>query len=159
MKERNPRMIRKLTQEQPTNICMRDLQNTRVAHDARVTHKESHAYTKNDFLRYFWAFSDFGVFWKILANRNIFLMVEKCSQTDLQNSIYRSSKLGIFQWLFMKCHHGSVDMRRNHGKVVTARDVSFWDITLILTWMNIMMTHMAYKSILKVKIWNRFTYT
>ena len=29
---------------------------------------------------------------------------------------------------FMKCHHGSVDMRHNHGKVVTGRDVSFWDI-------------------------------
>ena len=30
---------------------------------------------------------------------------------------------------FMKCRHGSVDMRRNHGKVVTGRDVSFLAIT------------------------------
>ena len=61
-------MIRKFTQEQPTNICMRDLQNTRVACDTRVAHKESRVYKKNAFLRYFWAFSDFGVFWKVLAN-------------------------------------------------------------------------------------------
>ena len=68
MKEDNPRMIREFSQEKPTNICMRNLQNTRVAHDARVAHRESRAYTKNAFLRYFWAFSDFGVFWKVLAN-------------------------------------------------------------------------------------------
>ena len=61
-------MIRKVTQEQPANICMRDLQNTRVASDAQVAHKESRTYTKYAFLRYFWAFSDFGVFWKVLAN-------------------------------------------------------------------------------------------
>ena len=39
----------------------------------------------------------------------------------------------FFQWLsvtFMKCHHGSVNMQRNHGKVVIGRDVSFWAITL-----------------------------
>ena len=48
MKEDNPRMIREFRQEQPTNICMRDLQNTRVASDARVAHKESHAYTKTN---------------------------------------------------------------------------------------------------------------
>ena len=68
MKERNPRMICEFTQEKPMNICMHDLQNTRVASDARVAHKESRVYTKNAFLRYFWAFSDFGVFWKVLAN-------------------------------------------------------------------------------------------
>ena len=68
LKEDNPRMIRKFTQEKPANICMRDLQNTRVASDAWVAHKERHAYRKNAFLRYFWAFSDFGVFWKVLAN-------------------------------------------------------------------------------------------
>ena len=28
----------------------------------------------------------------------------------------------------MKCCHGSGDMRRNHGKVVIGRDVSFWAI-------------------------------
>ena len=67
-KEENPCMIREFTQEKPANICMRDLQNTRVASDARVAHKESHAYTKNAFSRYFWAFSDFVVFWKVLAN-------------------------------------------------------------------------------------------
>ena len=39
-------MIREFTQEKPVNICMRDLQNTRVASDARVAHKESQAYTK-----------------------------------------------------------------------------------------------------------------
>ena len=61
-------MIHKFTQEQPANICMGDLLNTRVAHDAQVAHKESHVYTKNAFLRYFWEFSDFGVFWKVLAN-------------------------------------------------------------------------------------------
>ena len=38
--------IREFTQEQPMNICMRDLQNTRVASDVRVAHKESHAYTQ-----------------------------------------------------------------------------------------------------------------
>ena len=68
MKEDNLCMIREFTQEQPANICMRDLQNTRVASDAWVAHKESRAYTKNAFLRYFWAFSDFGVFWEVLAN-------------------------------------------------------------------------------------------
>ena len=53
MKEDNPRMIREFTQDQPANICMHDLQNTRVAHDARVGHKESREYTKNALLRYF----------------------------------------------------------------------------------------------------------
>ena len=62
MKESNPRMIREFPQEQPTNISIRDLQNTRVASDSQVAHKESRVYTKNALLRYFWAFSDFGVF-------------------------------------------------------------------------------------------------
>ena len=61
-------MIREFTQEQPANICMRDFLNTRVAHDARVAHKESRAYTKITFLGYFWAFSDFDVFYKVLSN-------------------------------------------------------------------------------------------
>ena len=61
-------MTRKFTQEKPVNICMRDLQNTRVTHDARVAHKESRVYTTNTILRYFWAFLDFHVFWKVLAN-------------------------------------------------------------------------------------------
>ena len=30
--------------------------------------KESRVHIKNSFLGYFWAFSDFGVFWKVLAN-------------------------------------------------------------------------------------------
>ena len=89
---------------------------------------ESHVYIKNSFLGYFWAFSDFGVFWKVLANRNIFPTVKIWGQTKLQNSIYGSSKLGVFSMTFMKCRHGSVNMRRNHGKVVTSRDVSFWAI-------------------------------
>ena len=46
-------MIREFTQEQPANICMCDLQNTRVAHDARVAHKESHAYTKKHIFKVF----------------------------------------------------------------------------------------------------------
>ena len=53
MKDRNPRMIRKFTQEQPANICMRDLQNTRVVSDARVAHKESRAYTKKHIFKVF----------------------------------------------------------------------------------------------------------
>ena len=61
-------MTREFQQEQPVSICMRDLQKTRVTSDARVAHKESRAYTNNTFLRYFWAFSDFGIFWKVLAN-------------------------------------------------------------------------------------------
>ena len=66
-------MIHEFLEEKPANICMCDLQNTRVTSDARVAHKESRAYTKkNAFLRYFWAFSDFGVFWKVLANGNTF---------------------------------------------------------------------------------------
>ena len=68
MKEDNPRMICEFTQEKPANICICDLQNTRVVSDVRVAHKESRVYTKSTFLRYFWAFSDFGVFWKVLAN-------------------------------------------------------------------------------------------
>ena len=51
--ESNPRMIRKFTQEKPANICMRDLQNTRVVHDAQVAHKESHAYTKKCIFKVF----------------------------------------------------------------------------------------------------------
>ena len=30
--------------------------------------KETYVHKKNSFLGYFWAFSDFGVFWKVLAN-------------------------------------------------------------------------------------------
>ena len=46
-------MIRKFTQEKPANICMRDLQNTRVACDTRVAHKESHVYTKKRIFKVF----------------------------------------------------------------------------------------------------------
>ena len=77
MKEDNSGMIHEFAQEQPVNICMRDLQKTRVVNDARVAHTESRAYTENTFLRYFWAFSDFGVFWKVLANWNKFLTAQK----------------------------------------------------------------------------------
>ena len=46
-------MIREFTQEKPVNICMRDLQNTRVTHDARVAHKESRVYTKERIFKVF----------------------------------------------------------------------------------------------------------
>ena len=46
-------MIHEFTQEKSMNICMRDLQNTRVAHDARVAHKESRAYTKKRIFKVF----------------------------------------------------------------------------------------------------------
>ena len=36
--------------------------------------KETLVHIKNSFLGYFWAFTDFGVFWKVLANSNIFTM-------------------------------------------------------------------------------------
>ena len=107
MKERNPHMIREFTQKKPANICMRNLQNTRVASDARVSHKESRAYTKNEFLRYFWAFSYFGVFWKVLANWNTFPTAQKWGQTELQNSRYGSSKIGVFSVTSMKCRHAT----------------------------------------------------
>ena len=50
-------MIREFSQEKPMNICMRDLQNTRVTSDARVAHKESHAYTKKHIFKVL-----FGIF-------------------------------------------------------------------------------------------------
>ena len=75
MKEDNPRVIREFKQEKPTNISIRDLLNPRLANDSRVAYKESHEYTKNTFFSYFWAFSDFGVFWKVLAIRNTLPMV------------------------------------------------------------------------------------
>ena len=53
LKEDKPCMIHEFTQEKLVNICMRDLQNTRVASDARVAHKESRAYTKKHILRVF----------------------------------------------------------------------------------------------------------
>ena len=84
---------------------------------------------KKRIFRVFWAFSDFGVFWKVLANWNIFPTVHRWGQTELQKSRYRSSKLGVFSVTFMKCRRGSVYMRRNHGKVVMGRDVSFCAIT------------------------------
>ena len=34
--------------------------------------KESHVHIKNSFLGYFCEFLDFGVFWKVLANTDIF---------------------------------------------------------------------------------------
>ena len=37
--------------------------------------KESHVHIKNSFLWYFWEFSNFGVFWKVLANWNTFPIV------------------------------------------------------------------------------------
>ena len=37
--------------------------------------------------------------------------------------------LGVFSVTFMKCHHKSVDMQRNQGKVGIDRDLSFWAIT------------------------------
>ena len=37
--------------------------------------KETRVHIKKLSLGYFWAFSDFVVFWKVLANRNIFPMV------------------------------------------------------------------------------------
>ena len=39
--------------------------------------KESRVHIKNSFLGYFWAFSDFGVFWKVLANKNTFTIVHR----------------------------------------------------------------------------------
>ena len=34
--------------------------------------KENHVHIKNSFLGYFWEFYNFGVFYKVLANGNIF---------------------------------------------------------------------------------------
>ena len=51
--------------------------------------------------------------------------MHKLGQMELQNSIYGSSNIGVFSVTFMKCRHGNVDMRRNHGKVVIGRDVPF----------------------------------
>ena len=42
--------------------------NWTVVNDSRVCLKESREWTKNEFLGYFWEFSDFGVFWKVLSN-------------------------------------------------------------------------------------------
>jgi hypothetical protein len=81
---------------------------------ARVAHKESRAYTKNEFLRYFCAFSDFGVFWKVLANWNTFPTVQKWGQTELQNSRYGSSKIGVFSVTFMKCRHATKSWKSGH---------------------------------------------
>ena len=71
------------------------------------------------------------------ADSYTFRTVQRRGQTELHNFEYGSSNIGVFQWLsvtFMKCCHGNVDMRQNHGKVVTGRDVSFWAITLCWIW-------------------------
>ena len=40
---------------------------------------------------------------------------------ELKNTGYGSSNLGVFSVTFLKCRHGSVNMWRKHGKVITGR--------------------------------------
>ena len=86
--------------------------------------KESYVHIRNSFLGYFWEFSEFGVFWKVLANKNIFPTVQRWVQMELQNSRYRSSKLGVFSVTFndfhevpsWKCRHAMKSWESGHRK-------------------------------------------
>ena len=48
-------------------------------------------------------------------------MVYRKGQTESQKLRYGSSNIVVFSMTFMKCCHGSVDMRQKHGKMVTGR--------------------------------------
>ena len=123
-------MIRKFTQAQPANICMRDLYNMRLAYDSRLCLKESRVYTKK---RIFKGIS--GHFQTLVSSGKFQLtQIPFQRRRDEVKQSYRTQDMGppiqvFFSVTFIKCRHGSVDMRRNHGKVVTGRDVSFWAIT------------------------------
>ena len=81
------------------------------------------------------------IFRVLLGIFRLWCLLESLSEhRDLSNGVEmrsnRVTKLWIwvlqvrcffsdFQWLFMKCRHGSVDMQQKHVKVVTGRDVSF----------------------------------
>ena len=43
-------------------------------------------------------------------------MVQRCGQTELQTSIYGSSRLGVFSVTFMKCRHVTESWESGHRK-------------------------------------------